>query len=185
MAFTATCLRAGSDLLWLLAKEEPTPFDKLVVLHYLIVHANFFLIRTASQMGTKMKGIYKGVKYSITQMFVKEPELEIGDPTDVKHVAHIGMDGSSGNAPSWMNEYKTESDFAATSLELGESQSGETSMEVAGVKKKKKKERRRKPRSSNSSQSNNGSCSSRPSRQGKPKTKFIEDNAKTTNIQVV
>ncbi|KAG6423533.1 hypothetical protein SASPL_113932 [Salvia splendens] len=154
-------------------------------------------------MGTKMKGIYKGVKYSITQMFVKEPELEIGDPTDVKHVAHIGMDGSSGNAPSWMNEYKTESDFAATSLgnsvsgsgsagtspwssrELGESQSGETSMEVAGVKKKKKKERRRKPRSSNSSQSNNGSCSSRPSRQGKPKTKFIEDNAKTTNIQVV
>ncbi|XP_047952255.1 CRIB domain-containing protein RIC10-like isoform X2 [Salvia hispanica] len=133
-------------------------------------------------MGTKMKGIYKGVKYSITQMFVKEPELEIGGPTDVKHVAHIGMDGSSGNAPSWMNEYKTGSDFAATSLELGESQSGETSTEVAGVKKK---ERRKKPRSNNSSQSNNGSCSSRPSRQGKPKTKFIEDNAKTTNIQVV
>ncbi|XP_042063327.1 CRIB domain-containing protein RIC10-like [Salvia splendens] len=129
---------------------------------------------------------------------VKEPELEIGGPTDVKHVAHIGTDGSSGNAPSWMNEYKTGSDFAATSLgnsasgsgsagtspwssrELGESQSGETSTEVAGAKKK---ERRKKPRSSNSSQSNNGSCSSRPSRQGKPKTKFIEDNA--TNIQVV
>ncbi|KAL1562474.1 CRIB domain-containing protein RIC10-like isoform X1 [Salvia divinorum] len=155
-------------------------------------------------MGTKMKGIYKGFKYSLTQMFVKEPELEIGGPTDVKHVAHIGMDGSSGNAPSWMNEYKTGSDFAATSLgnsasgsgsagmspwssrELCESvkqqpHSGETSTEGAGVKKK---ERRKKPRPSNSSQSN-GSCSSRPSRQGKPKTKFIEDNAKTTNIQVV
>lgn len=125
-----------------------------------------------------------------------------------------------------MNEYKTGSDFAATSLgnsgsgsgsagmspwssrgahiypflsymvlsffrgrmsnsffviaELGESQTGETSAEVAGVKKK---ERRKKPRAGNSSQSNNGSCSSRPSRQGKPKTKFIEDNA--TNIQVV
>ncbi|XP_057796917.1 CRIB domain-containing protein RIC10-like [Salvia miltiorrhiza] len=153
-------------------------------------------------MGTKMKGIYKGFKYSLTQMFVKEPEMEIGGPTDVKHVAHIGLDGSSGSAPSWMNEYKTGNDFAATSIgngsgsgsgispwssrEFGESmrqqsQSDEPSTEVAAVKKK---ERRKKPRSNNSPKSN-GSCSSRPSRQGKPKAKFIEDNAKTTNIEVV
>lgn len=33
---------------------------------------------------------------------VKEQEMEIGGPTDVKHVAHIGMDGSSGSAPSWV-----------------------------------------------------------------------------------
>lgn len=33
---------------------------------------------------------------------MKERELEIGYPTDVKHVAHIGWDGSSGSAPSWV-----------------------------------------------------------------------------------
>ncbi|KAD7117947.1 hypothetical protein E3N88_05215 [Mikania micrantha] len=48
--------------------------------------------------------------------FVKEREMEIGYPTDVKHVAHIGWDGSSGSAPSWMNEFKTAPDFAATSI---------------------------------------------------------------------
>jgi hypothetical protein len=33
---------------------------------------------------------------------VKEREMEIGYPTDVKHVAHIGVDGPSGNAPTWV-----------------------------------------------------------------------------------
>lgn len=34
---------------------------------------------------------------------VKEQrEMEIGYPTDVKHVAHIGLDGPSGSAPSWV-----------------------------------------------------------------------------------
>lgn len=28
--------------------------------------------------------------------------MEIGYPTDVKHVAHIGWDGQSGSAPSWV-----------------------------------------------------------------------------------
>lgn len=37
---------------------------------------------------------------------VKEKEMEIGYPTDVKHVAHIGSDGPNGTAPSWMNEFK-------------------------------------------------------------------------------
>lgn len=32
----------------------------------------------------------------------KEPEIQIGAPTDVKHVAHIGCDGPSSNAPSWV-----------------------------------------------------------------------------------
>ncbi|KAF8391498.1 hypothetical protein HHK36_023803 [Tetracentron sinense] len=47
---------------------------------------------------------------------VKEREMEIGYPTDVKHVAHIGWDSHSANAPSWMNEFKTASDFSTTSL---------------------------------------------------------------------
>ncbi|KAL0300812.1 UNVERIFIED_CONTAM: CRIB domain-containing protein RIC10 [Sesamum radiatum] len=68
-------------------------------------------------MGTKMKGIYKGFKYTLSQIFVvKEREMEIGYPTDVKHVAHIGWDGPSGNAPTWMNEFKTGPDFAAMSI---------------------------------------------------------------------
>ncbi|CAK9146821.1 unnamed protein product [Ilex paraguariensis] len=99
----------------------------------------------AFSMGTKMKGIYKGFKY-ISQIFVvkeremdigyptdvkhvahigwdggnfavvKEREMDIGYPTDVKHVAHIGWDGTSGSAPSWMNEFKTGPDFAETSI---------------------------------------------------------------------
>ncbi|KAF7804617.1 CRIB domain-containing protein RIC7-like [Senna tora] len=36
----------------------------------------------------------------------KEQEMQIGLPTDVKHVAHIGWDGPSVNTPSWMNEFK-------------------------------------------------------------------------------
>ena len=35
----------------------------------------------------------------------KEEEIEIGNPTDVKHVAHIGWDGPSAtpaSAPSWV-----------------------------------------------------------------------------------
>uniref|UniRef100_A0A7N0TQT8 CRIB domain-containing protein n=1 Tax=Kalanchoe fedtschenkoi TaxID=63787 RepID=A0A7N0TQT8_KALFE len=69
-----------------------------------------------SAMGSKIKGIYKGFKY-ISQMFaVKERELEIGYPTDVKHVAHIGWDGPSGTAPSWMNEIKFSAEFSSTSL---------------------------------------------------------------------
>ncbi|CAL9202824.1 unnamed protein product [Musa hybrid cultivar] len=35
----------------------------------------------------------------------KEPEMQIGFPTDVKHVAHIGWDGPSVGSPSWMKDY--------------------------------------------------------------------------------
>ncbi|KAJ9169641.1 hypothetical protein P3X46_017807 [Hevea brasiliensis] len=84
----------------------------------------------------KMKGLLKGLRYisqifgmtliltgSIKDVFFqitcsysysleynadneKEPEMQIGYPTDVKHVAHIGWDGPSVNSPSWMNEFK-------------------------------------------------------------------------------
>ncbi|GMI72751.1 hypothetical protein HRI_000944400 [Hibiscus trionum] len=58
-------------------------------------------------MAGKIKGIYKGFK-SISQIFVvKEREMEIGHPTDVIHVAHIGGDHSSTISPRWMNEFKT------------------------------------------------------------------------------
>ncbi|KAL6342902.1 hypothetical protein AAG906_016921 [Vitis piasezkii] len=59
-------------------------------------------------MSTKVKGLLKGLRY-ISQIFEneKEPEMQIGFPTDVKHVAHIGWDGPSVSSPSWMNEFKS------------------------------------------------------------------------------
>ncbi|XP_027938268.1 CRIB domain-containing protein RIC7-like [Vigna unguiculata] len=57
-------------------------------------------------MSTKVKGFLKGFKY-ISQIFdEKEEQFQIGMPTDVKHVAHIGSDDPSANAPSWMTEFK-------------------------------------------------------------------------------
>ncbi|CAA0826532.1 CRIB domain-containing protein RIC10 [Striga hermonthica] len=154
-----------------------------------------------------MKGIYKGFKYTLSQIFVvKEREIEIGYPTDVKHVAHIGWDGQSGsNAPSWMNEFKTGADFSVTSIgnsgsalspwssqDFGESmrlQSGSETFkgtppsELPPVKKKQK---RKKSKSNSSPKSNSGS-SSRSSRAAaaKSKAKLVESsNAKPTNIEV-
>ncbi|KFK28776.1 hypothetical protein AALP_AA7G046000 [Arabis alpina] len=38
---------------------------------------------------------------------VKERDMEIGYPKEVKHVAHIGWEGSSsGSAPGWLSEFK-------------------------------------------------------------------------------
>ncbi|XP_038906613.1 CRIB domain-containing protein RIC7-like [Benincasa hispida] len=42
--------------------------------------------------------------------------MQIGHPTDVKHVAHIGWDGPSVNPPSWMNEFKTAPSFSSAPL---------------------------------------------------------------------
>ncbi|KAH9606684.1 hypothetical protein KSS87_014893 [Heliosperma pusillum] len=69
-------------------------------------------------MATKIKGICKGSFKYITHLFVevKQREMEIGFPTDVKHVAHIGWDGPDGTAPSWMSDYKSGSDVALTSI---------------------------------------------------------------------
>lgn len=68
-------------------------------------------------MATKIKGICKGSFKYIAQIFVvKEREMEIGYPTNVKHVAHIGWEGSNGTAPSWMNDFKTGSDVALASI---------------------------------------------------------------------
>ncbi|XP_058092797.1 CRIB domain-containing protein RIC10-like isoform X2 [Magnolia sinica] len=63
-----------------------------------------------------MKGLVKGFK-NISHIFVyKEHEMEIGLPTDVRHVAHIGWDGSPASAPSWMSEFTKEPEFSALSL---------------------------------------------------------------------
>ncbi|GAY34173.1 hypothetical protein CUMW_010040 [Citrus unshiu] len=96
------------------AKQDPSLYIFVAVF---LAFASFFLHRVVirtPRMATKMKGIYKSFKY-ISQIFVvKEREMEIGYPTDVKHVAHIGWDGQSGSAPSWMNEFKAAPDFTSS-----------------------------------------------------------------------
>ncbi|KAK9672909.1 hypothetical protein RND81_12G134000 [Saponaria officinalis] len=58
-------------------------------------------------MSNKVKGLLKGLRY-ISQIFEEEeePEMQIGCPTDVKHVAHIGWDGPTANSPSWIQQFK-------------------------------------------------------------------------------
>ncbi|XP_022853085.1 CRIB domain-containing protein RIC4-like isoform X1 [Olea europaea var. sylvestris] len=75
------------------------------------------------------KGIHRLVKHlkSFSQMFVykeemeeKEKELEIGFPTDVEHVSHIGLDGSTtiNPIPEWKNRKAPEIlSFPSISLE--------------------------------------------------------------------
>jgi hypothetical protein len=44
----------------------------------------------------------KAVK-AVSRLFVwRDNDLDIGYPTDVKHVAHIGWDGPSINGPGWV-----------------------------------------------------------------------------------
>ncbi|CAL0300415.1 unnamed protein product [Lupinus luteus] len=71
-----------------------------------------------STMPTKFKGICKSFKYFIQIFVAKEREMEIGYPTDVKHLTHIGWDGPSGSKPSWMSHFETAPDFSTSSGNL-------------------------------------------------------------------
>lgn len=50
------------------------------------------------------KAIWNGeIIHLVTDEEEEEPEMQIGRPTDVKHVAHIGCDGQSiNNSPTWV-----------------------------------------------------------------------------------
>ncbi|KAJ7954685.1 CRIB domain containing protein [Quillaja saponaria] len=75
-------------------------------------------------MATQVKGLLKGLRY-ISHIFEeKEPELQIGLPTDVKHVAHIGSDGPSATTPSWMNGFQSAPEFASGPLNSTEISEG-------------------------------------------------------------
>ncbi|XP_011096104.1 CRIB domain-containing protein RIC10 [Sesamum indicum] len=150
-----------------------------------------------------MKGIYKGFKYMSQIFVVKDREIEIGCPTDVKHVAHIGWDGQSGSAPTWMNNFKTGPDFAQTSIgnsgsalspwssqDFGDStrQQSETEMfkdtPPSDLPPVKKKPKRKKCKPAPSSPTSNSESTSRAARAAKSKSKFVEENANPTNIEV-
>ncbi|KAL0727346.1 hypothetical protein Bca4012_023439 [Brassica carinata] len=64
-------------------------------------------------MAMKMKGIYKSFKmekHIIWSTVVKERDMEIGHPTEVKHVNHVGWEVSSGSAPAWLSDFKAEAE---------------------------------------------------------------------------
>ncbi|KAG5001342.1 hypothetical protein AAZX31_08G253500 [Glycine max] len=71
-----------------------------------------FLVLPKPNVAAGIQRIIKGIK-SLSQLFVykkedveeMEPEMEIGYPTDVKHVTHIGIDGSTitNNVKGWDN----------------------------------------------------------------------------------
>ncbi|RLM55483.1 CRIB domain-containing protein RIC10-like isoform X3 [Panicum miliaceum] len=64
-------------------------------------------------MAMTIKGIFRGLKF-IAQIFTVQREhvIEIGYPTDVRHVSHIGF-GASGSSPSWMSEFRGVEEVAA------------------------------------------------------------------------
>ncbi|KAK9146364.1 hypothetical protein Sjap_006267 [Stephania japonica] len=66
------------------------------------------LVRLSSPGAGNRSPVMMSILYH-TNQGKKERELQIGLPTDVKHVAHIGWDGPSAAAPSWMNEFRSSS----------------------------------------------------------------------------
>ncbi|KAL2931492.1 CRIB domain-containing protein RIC10 [Bienertia sinuspersici] len=134
-------------------------------------------------MTTKLKGICKGSFKYISQIFVvKEREMEIGLPTDVKHVAHIGWDGPDGTTPTWMSEFGTGSELTLGSVDVTDfertfSRQASTTAKLnnfppTNLPVNPKKTRRKKNKSSNSSPKSGGS--SRSSRSSKSRYVLAE-----------
>lgn len=156
----------------------------------------------------KIKGFYKGFKF-ISHIFgvtvVKEErEMDIGYPTDVKHVAHVGWDGQSGSAPSWMKEFRTSSDFAATSIgNINETKSSHSAISTWSSQDFESMDRQPAsemfsdtppvdipniPKSQTRKKSKSTSTPipwSRSSRSSKSKAKLIENNVRAPNVEVM
>ncbi|XP_010673929.1 CRIB domain-containing protein RIC4 isoform X2 [Beta vulgaris subsp. vulgaris] len=79
-------------------------------------HSSRFLALPRPNLSTGVNRLVKGFK-SLSQLFIYEDEMEglgmnmeIGSPTDVKHVTHIGWDSLANNDPlmGWDNLISTE-----------------------------------------------------------------------------
>lgn len=111
--------RSSSRRSMQLTKEQPPPpVQSLEV-------ATFSQTPKVSKGRSKWKFVLKGLATfshlkgfsAISQIFGwRDHEMEIGYPTDVKHVAHIGWDGPSVGGPSWMDELKPAADFSSGPL---------------------------------------------------------------------
>ncbi|KAK7832609.1 crib domain-containing protein ric6 [Quercus suber] len=120
----------------------------------------------------KMKGLLKGLRY-ISQIFdnEKEPEMEIGFPTDVKHVAHIGWDGPSVHSPSWMNEFKAPPGFSSAPLSHPGDKKEETGIQWVSEEL---------PRSSRRSASSSSSATGSPIREKTEKSRQSRRSSKSS-----
>ncbi|KAM1248932.1 hypothetical protein ACFX2I_031661 [Malus domestica] len=93
-----------------------------------------FLTLKRTQISSGMQRLIRSIK-SLSQIFVykeeieeeeEEGEMEIGLPTDVKHVTHIGLDGSATTnttanplkASSWENNFNTPEILSFPSISL-------------------------------------------------------------------
>ncbi|XWS13877.1 hypothetical protein CRYUN_Cryun36dG0076500 [Craigia yunnanensis] len=101
-----------------------------------------------------MKGLLRGLRYIAHMFDEKEPEMQIGLPTDVKHVAHIGMDGPSANKPTWMSEFNSAPELPSVplngNLQVKPSAAGNHYL-LPPLGNEKKKKQRRKPSIGNGS----------------------------------
>ncbi|GAV84543.1 PBD domain-containing protein [Cephalotus follicularis] len=143
---------------------------------------------------TKMKGLLKGLRY-ISQIFdnEKEPEIQIGYPTDVKHVAHIGWDGPSVNPPpSWMSEFKSPPGFSSAPLSFnGESKndnqvkwvSEDSSRKVGRAPVSPGRNLPELPKSSRR-QSSTGSSAKSPTREKSEKSRQTRKYSKSSNKDI-
>ncbi|KAK8974104.1 hypothetical protein V6N11_064592 [Hibiscus sabdariffa] len=68
--------------------------------------------------------------------------MEIGEPTDVIHVAHIGVDHSSTVAPSWMNEFKNGIDPSMGSQLETERMRNRSCTDLPNVREKRKRRKK-------------------------------------------
>ncbi|KAF5768164.1 putative CRIB domain-containing protein [Helianthus annuus] len=90
-----------------------------------------------------MKGLLRGLRclFGNTGHHEKEPEIQIGAPTDVKHVAHIGCDGPSTPAPSWMNGYQSGSEAQPGETNAGSKDLGGTNSSLGDPHKARQSRR--------------------------------------------
>ncbi|KAL8260090.1 hypothetical protein R6Q59_028043 [Mikania micrantha] len=117
----------------------------------------------------------------------KEPEIQIGAPTEVKHVAHIGCDGPSSNAPTWMNEFQGSSNAGSSNSNGGSAESMRTPDRHGKSKQSKKQAanetshgRRSKNPTSESESPSQKSGQKKNRRKKRPSTR---DSSSTTNVE--
>ncbi|XP_044484774.1 CRIB domain-containing protein RIC5-like [Mangifera indica] len=104
-------------------------------------------------MSAPIKSLLRGLRFMTQAFDSKEPEMEIGLPTDVKHVSHIGLEGASANQPSWMSTFKPGDVAKEPSNSIVQSKNLEKNLtpeEKQDSKEKPKKKSRRKPSSGSS-----------------------------------
>ncbi|KAL1188810.1 CRIB domain-containing protein RIC3 [Cardamine amara subsp. amara] len=112
-------------------------------------------------MTTTVKGLLKGLRY-ITQIFDedKDQDMQIGFPTDVKHVAHIGSDGPAANMPSWMGDFKPQENENGSVVSRGDANNNQTGEGVVGLQEllpSSEKPKHKKTRRKTETGSQNGS----------------------------